>query len=370
MNICIECKVLNHHHRSGVMTYTEGLVNGLYQNDRDNNYILNYYSLRMKASQMPGPAERNFEKIVLPVPDGNFPLRQELLDRFMLPAFFKKHKIRVFHRPDGYTMPSTKDVFKILTIHDLRSLTIGDTTYQQNIEAYRKTLNAVDSCVVVSECTKQDLLKHFKIDERKVKVVYLGADKRFQQIDPAQVEAVKRKYAIHERFLLAMGYVQRKNLAAIITAFAQSRQKRDFILILTTHADIQKYEALADSLGIKDRILILDQLLDDEIVALYNGCHAFVFPSLYEGFGLPILEAMQCGAPVITSNSSSCPEVAGDATILVDPKNTQEIADAINEICENEGRRQELISRGFKRSQLFSWNNFALKMKEIYDAAK
>jgi glycosyltransferase involved in cell wall biosynthesis len=370
MNICIECRVLNHHHRTGVMTYTEGLVNGLHQNDRTNQYFLNYFALRMNASQMPGPEGPNFKKVIFPVPDREFVFKQELIDRVVLPAFLKKNKIRVFHRPDGHTIPDVKDVFKVLTIHDLRTLTIGDNAYQQNIEGYRRTINSLDACTVVSECTKKDLLKHFKIDERKVWVTYLAADERFRRMDPAPIEAVKTKYDLHEPFLLAMGLTQRKNLEGIIRAFAKSRHARDHILILATYVDIERYKAIAESLGVGGRMRVLSRLTDDEVVALYNGCRAFVFPSLYEGFGLPILEAMQCGAPVITSNTSSCPEVAGDAAILVDPKNLEEIADAINEICENDSQRQELIRRGSQRCQLFSWANFTQEMKKVYLTAK
>ncbi len=351
------------------MTYTEGLVNGLYQNDRTNQYFLNYYSLRMKASEMRGPEGKNFQKIVLPFPDGDYPFRQEILDTFILPAFLKKNRIRVFHRTDGYTIPKSPDTYKILTIHDLRSLTIGDTVFQQSIEDYRKTVNALDACVVVSECTKKDLLTHFKIDERKVKVVYLGADERFRRINPSDVEAVKTKYGIRDPFLFSVGHVKRKNLDGIIRAFAKSGQARNFILILTTHLDVERYMSLAESLGVKERLLILNKLKDDEIVALFNGCHAFLFPSLYEGFGLPILEAMQCGAPVITSNSSSCPEVAGNAAILVDPASVDAIAAAINEICVNEHLRQDLIRKGTEQAKKFSWNKFAEKMKEIYQDA-
>jgi len=104
------------------------------------------------------------------------------------------------------------------------------------------------------------------------------------------------------------------------------------------------------------------------VVALYGSCHAFVFPSHYEGFGLPILEAMQCGAPVITSNVSSCPEVAGNAAILVDPNNVNAIAHSIDQICTDSALRQDLIQKGSQRCKLFSWDNYAKEMKKIYQS--
>ena len=125
----------------------------------------------------------------------------------------------------------------------------------------------------------------------------------------------------------------------------------------------------AESLGVKDRIRILDRLNDEDIVSLYSACRAFVFPSLYEGFGLPILEAFQCKAPVITSNVSSCPEVAGDAAILVDPENAGEIASAMDQLCTDEVLRKGLIGKGLRRAGQFGWDQFAREMEKVYALA-
>ena len=369
MNICIEAQLLNYRRRSGLMTYTEGLINSLYRANLADNYTLGYYSLTRQAHNMPGPSGEHFRKVVLRVPAGEFRFRGRLIDDIVLPYFLKKNNIRVFHRPNGYTIPSIKSVFKILTVHDLRTLTIGDTLWAQNVEHYHQSLKKVDVCAVVSECTKQDLIRHFKLREDKIKVVHLAADERFRPIAQERIDAVKTKYNIRERFFLSIGSVPRKNIDGIIRGFAQSRHHKDYLLVLSCNMDIQKYQALVATLGVHNRVIILDQLTDDEVVALYNGCHCFVFPSLYEGFGLPILEAMQCGAPVITSDMSSCCEVAGDAALLVNPKNIQEIADAIDEICNNESRRQQLITKGFEQSGRFSWKRFALEMMKIYELA-
>lgn len=371
MNICIESHLLNHPRRSGVMTYTEGLVNGICAHDRENNYKLLYYSLRRRADDMPGPAGPNFAKMALRLPDQAFKGRQFIVDRVLLPMFFKKHKIDVFHRTAGSTIPENKKVFKILTVHDLRTLAIGDHLWKQNLAKYKKTLLEADLCVVVSECTKNDLLKHFQLNEQKIKVIYLGADKRFRLIEKQKTEAILTKHGINNRpYLLSIGSVPRKNIGGIIQGFAASKVKDDFLLILSCNYDVDQYRQLAKELGVVDKLLILEQLTDEEVVGLYNGCHAFVFPSLYEGFGLPILEAMQCGAPVITSNVSSCPEVAGDAAILVDPNNVAQISDAIDQVCRNQGLRQLLIKKGFQRAKFFSWDRHAEMMKGIYSMAQ
>ncbi len=370
MQISIESHVLNHHRRSGLMTYTEGLVNGMYKHDRDNMYSLLYYSLTRRAAGMPGPEGANFQKTVLRVPDREFQGKQWYIDNVALPGFFKKNKTRIFHRTCGYTMPMAKDVFRILTVHDLRTLTIGDNVWAQNIDNYKRTINSLDACVVVSECTKMDLVKYMGVEEKKIKVIYLGADQRFKPSTPKQVQAVREKYGLNEPFLLSIGSVPRKNIEGIIRGYAESRAKKDYALVLSCNFDVEKYRALAEKLGVGDRTIILSSLTDEDVVALFGACHAFVFPSLYEGFGLPILEAFQCGAPVITSNMSSCPEVAGDAALLVNPQDAGEIGSAIDQMCEDSALRASLIHKGFERAKLFNWDNYALEMKKVYAHAQ
>jgi glycosyltransferase involved in cell wall biosynthesis len=370
MNIAVESHLLNHNRRSGLLTYTEGLINGLKKYDAENEYSLVYYSLTRPASEMIGPSDHeNFQKHVLRVPAQDFKGRQRWIDYVTLPLFLKKKNIHIFHRLSGYTMPETKGIYKILTIHDLRSMTIDDQVWSQNINKYLKTATKVDLCVVVSECTKRDVVEYLKVDENKVKVIYLGADQRFRRMNNDDVQKVKDKYNLHEPFLLSIGSVPRKNIGGIIRAFAGSNIRKKFLLVLSCNLDVAKYWALARELRVDHRVVILDNLQDEEVVALYNSCHCFVFPSLYEGFGLPILEAMQCGAPVITSNLSSCPEVAGNAAIMVNPNIVQEIRSAINEVCGNESLRQNLIAKGYEQAKKFSWDNFAQEMKRIYTSA-
>lgn len=319
---------------------------------------------------MPGPAGENFAKVVLRVPDQAFGGRQSIIDKVLLPRFFRKHKINIFHRAVGYTMPTSKDVFKVLTVHDLRTLTIGDTFRKQNIEHYRNTLERSDVCLAVSESTKRDIIQHFQMDERKIRVTYLAAAEHFRPATREKITQVMEKYQIQEPFLLSIGFVPRKNIDGIIRGFAGADVKKEYLLVLNVDRDIDRYKEIAKESRVLDRIRFLPKLTDEEIVVFYSACTAFLFPSYYEGFGLPILEAMQCGAPVITSNVSSCPEVAGEAAILVDPYKVGEISDAINQICHNRDLRSSLIAKGFERAKLFSWNKFAKEMKEIYSLAK
>jgi len=369
MNICIESYLLNHPRRSGVMTYTEGLVDGMNANDNDNYYTMLYYSLKRKPEEMPGPNGKRFKKVVLKVPDQLFWGRQFAIDKIFLPTFFKKYKIDIFHRPVGYTMPESKNVYKILTVHDLRTLTIKDQVFEQNIDQYKKTFSLVDHCVVVSECTKQDLMKHFDVNEKKITVTYLGADERYQRADQDKIDAVKEKFKLNKPFFLSVGSFPRKNIEGIIRGFSKCHHNDDYILVLNCKFDIDQYQQIGDSLGLKDKIVFVSTVSDDDLVSLYSACHCFVFPSHYEGFGLPIIEAMHCGAPVITSNVSACPEVAGDAAMLVDPNNTGQIGEAMDTMCQYATLRKSYIDKGYQRVKLFSWDKFAEGMKEVYSKA-
>jgi glycosyltransferase involved in cell wall biosynthesis len=241
MKITIESHLLSHNRRSGLLTYTEGLINGLNKFDTENDYSLIYYSLSRPPSTMPGPDANNFHKHVLRVPAQQFPFRQGWVDNVSLPLFLKLNKTNIFHRLSGYTMPDTKGVYKILTIHDLRSMTIDDQVWSQNINRYVKTVSDVDLCVVVSECTKRDAIEYLKVDEKKVRVVYLGADERFRQIEKPEVDKVKEKYNITEPFLLSIGSVPRKNIGGIIRAFAGSNYRKKFLLVLSCNLDVVKY---------------------------------------------------------------------------------------------------------------------------------
>ena len=369
MNICIESQALNHSQRSGLLTYTEGLVNSLKAQDKKNDYTMIYYSLTRGKDEMPGGENGNFKKTVLKVPDREFLGRQFLIDSFVLPSFLKSRKCQIFHRPAGYTMPNLNGIFRVLTIHDLRTLTIGDQSWRQDIKKYRETIHDIDICVVVSECTKRDLIEYFGVKEDKIRVIYLGADNRFSPAPPEKIKNIREKYGLQEPFFLSLGSVPRKNIEGIIRGFASSDYKNKYLLVLSCHQDVEKYQKLAASLNVGERVKILSSLKDEEIVALYSGCHVFLFPSLYEGFGLPILEAFQCGAPVITSNNSSCPEVAGDAAVLVDPGNVEEISEAINQLCRDDVLRKNFIQRGFVRAKQFSWDRYGQEMAKVYSRA-
>ena len=220
-----------------------------------------------------------------------------------------------------------------------------------------------------SEATKVDLVTHYGTPEEKITVAYPGYDKTLTPVrDPALIKAAKARYSISGDYFLYVGTLQpRKNLTRLIEAFASSRS--DGILVLAGKRG-WLYDDLftqARRSGLEGRVHFPGYLPEEDKAALMSGAAAFVFPSLYEGFGLPVLEAQACGCPVITSTTSSLPEVAGDAALLVEPEDTDAITAAMDRVIENTDLRDLLIERGFANLRRFSWTSCARSVLGIIE---
>jgi glycosyltransferase involved in cell wall biosynthesis len=227
--------------------------------------------------------------------------------------------------------------------------------------------------LTLSMCAKQDIVTHYEIPESKVSIVRAGVGPQFQVLsDPDRLAAVKARYGIEGEFILAVGNLQpRKNIRRLIQAYSQLPalvQNRFRLVIagqaLWQHSDI--YLA-AGEYGVQDRITFTGYVADADLPPLYNAATLFVYPSLYEGFGLPILESMACGTPVVTSNVSSLPEVAGEAALLVDPTDVQEIALKMAQALQDRQLAHDLSEQGIERARTFSWHETARRTLEVYE---
>jgi glycosyltransferase involved in cell wall biosynthesis len=215
----------------------------------------------------------------------------------------------------------------------------------------------------VSENTKKDIIRYTNCDPKKITVTYEAADKIYYPInDASHLQQVKRKYKLPDNFIMYVGSLSpRKNIVRLLKAFSCICTKVPHNLILTSSKswkDSSVYRAI-HQLNLGNRIKKLGYVGHKDMPALYNLADACVYPSLYEGFGLPVLEAMQCGCPVVASNITSIPEVAGDAAILVDPFDTKAIADAIYQVLTDYKLREKLIQSGHQQAKKFSWNRCA-----------
>ncbi|MDP2923091.1 MAG: glycosyltransferase family 1 protein [Candidatus Omnitrophota bacterium] len=372
MKIAINATSLNGLERSGLFVYTDNLLNNLAAADPKNEYFILFNSLRRKSHQMPGSNKSNFKKVVLPVPDMKFPLRNFILNNCFLPNFFKKNNCDIYHAPAGFSLPSANRIKKILTVHDLRTLKIADNDYPQDISSLRKALKSADVCITVSEATKKDILDNFNVLPNKIKVVYEGAEERFKPInDQNKLDYIRNKYGLNKKYFFSVGAAPRKNVERLIRAFKLFKFNNDFLLAIGGEGSsgpwAAKHKSLIRDLGLENKVIMLGYIPDDDLPMLYNASECFVFPSLYEGFGIPLLEAMNCGVPIIASNVSSLPEIGGDAALYVDPYDETSIAKAMKKIAEDEQLKKQLIEKGFKRAKEFSWQKMAREILQIYN---
>jgi glycosyltransferase involved in cell wall biosynthesis len=263
----------------------------------------------------------------------------------------------------------------VVTIHDLGYLPYPQAhTRLSRLYLHLSTwfsARAARRVIAISEATKRDLIKHYRIKPGKIKVVYHGHDPIFAPVtDAAKIEQTLAKYGIHEPYCIHVGTLQpRKNLGVLVEAWALLRGRMDDPpMLLLAGKRGWLYESLLSSVqerNLGDLIKFADYVERDDLPALYSGALAMTFPSLYEGFGLPPLEAMSCGTPVLASTASSVPEVVGDAGILLDPNDAHSWASAVERVRQDTPLRAELSRKGVERAAQFTWERCARQTFDV-----
>ena len=274
----------------------------------------------------------------------------------------------IFHSPFLPLPRGIQSKFRFITVYDLIPILRPQYFNNQKNHLLHRVVHSIDEgtwVFCISEATKNDLLNYnSKVDPQKVAVIPLGAsDLFFQCQDMDILQTSKTKYGIPEKpYFLSLSTLEpRKNIDSTIRAFVRMvRQENlhdiNLVLVGTKGWDFDKiFDEISGCNDLKDRIIVTGYVDDQDLAAIYSGALAFVYPSFYEGFGLPPLEAMQCGIPVITSNTSSLPEVVGDAGIQVDPEDNDGLCQAMLEMLNNAAFRQQLSKRSIERARLFSW---------------
>ena len=297
-------------------------------------------------------------------------------------TYFRYHVIK--SRPDivffpiqeGMLFPPVK---QIVTIHDLHYLHFDESlsecspeigSFRKYVYSFKMPRIISDSTAVitVSESTRRDVIERFGVSAEKIHVIYNGYDEsRFRVI--IEPEPVLHRYGLKNRtyFIFIGSILRHKNLVRLAQAFSMHNNDTKLVIVGACK-DVGYLKELmntANSLGISDRVHYLDYVPDDDLPYLLNGAVAFLMPSLHEGFGVPLIEAMACGTPVITSNCSAMPEVAGDAALLVDPNSVESISSAMNQLVEEPQRAIEMIKAGLERVRMFGWSYSAQKLYDI-----
>ncbi len=364
MRIAIDVRKL---HDFGIGTYVRNLVRWLSRLDRETEFVLLCRRSDCESVEQLGP---NFRPV--PDPSATYSVSEQLT----VPLKLARVRADLFHAPH-YVLPALTPCRSIVTIHDCIHLMFPQYLPGRLAHLYARVsfwlaANRSARILTVSEASKRDILRFFPVPANKVDVTYNAIDSRFSSPpDAKQMDRVRERYQLHDRFLLYSGNVKpHKNLERLIDGFARLRSEGfGDIQLLITGSEISRYAELRRAVhrfNLHKHVRFLGFQSAETLASLYHLADAFVFPSLYEGFGLPPLEAMASGTPVLTSNVSSLPEVVDDAALLIDPYDPQSIADGMAQLLSDEEARTRLIARGRERAAQFSWEASVRRVLAIY----
>jgi glycosyltransferase involved in cell wall biosynthesis len=284
----------------------------------------------------------------------------------------KKSNVNVFHCPH-YNLPFGIRQPCVVTIHDLIHLVCPDLLTDRRAYWYASWMlpsatRRAAQILTVSEYSKQDILSHLQVPEGKVTVIYHGVSAAFHPLSESEVEAYRLSRGLPKRFILFVGLLKpHKNIVPLVQAF-NALPDKDLHLVLVGRRD-KGYRSLNRTLAnesLSQRIILYPGWGYEELPLLYNAAECLVLPSLYEGFGLPVLEAMACGTPVVCSQTTSLPEVVGDAAQLVDPLSVESIREAMNRILMDSSLRAEMSRKGLERAKRFRWQDTAARTLKVY----
>ncbi len=321
-------------HQGGVATYTKALAHEL-SKDKSLEMVYFYSSLRKPYSgDLKGVKK-------LPIPPTALELIFNKIHKIPIETFIGD--IDVFHSSDWIQPPSKAK--KVTTYHDVVPLKYPEWSKPKIVKVHKKRLKIVekeiDMVIAVSESTKRDLMEVSDIPEEKIKVIYEGVDEKYKPQEKEKTDSFRKKYNLPEKFVLAIGGVgERRNMRRIKEA------ARDYNLVITGET--------------------IPWLSDEEMPLLYSAARVLFYPSLYEGFGLPLLEAMACKTPVVTSNLSSMPEIAKHAALYVDPEDVKDMTLTLRTMMEDVDIRKDMIRNGILRVADFRWNNTAAETADLY----
>ncbi len=366
MRIAIDARKLRDY---GIGTYVRNLLRQLARLDPSTEYVLICNQADCSIAATLGP---NFRAVREGA--GAYTLREQIA----VPLDLQRHHANLFHAPH-YVLPPLTPCRSVVTIHDCIHLRFPQYLPNRLGYAYARAsmwtaTHRAARVITVSEASKRDILRYFRIPESRINVIYNAIDDRFWEEPPADdVERVRQRYQLTAPFVLYAGNIKpHKNLERLIESFHLMRHASPELLdvqLLIIGDEISKYATLRRAVHrhkLHKHVRFFGFVSDQTLAALYRLADVFVFPSLYEGFGLPPLEAMASGTPVITSNVSSLPEVVGGAAFMIDPYEPEAIADAMRRVLTEPDLRADLRARGLARAREFSWERSIRRVREIY----
>ena len=368
MKIGIDGRAAKWYRGTGRGTYTYQLINNLSKYDNLNHYL----------TFIPEDSDLNLKD--------NFSIEytkdssnNNFWDDVKVPNLLENFNMELYHVPqNGVGLSGNVNCPKTITLHDIIPLRMPQTVSDRYLRIFNeempKILDNCDGIITVSEFSKLDIAEEFNFPKEKIFVTHLAAEDIYRPIDRAYCKKfIKDNYKIADNFILYVGgYSPRKNIIGILEAFSllKDNLKEDLKIVITVKKGIsyEIYKNKAIELGISNSVIFTDFIPLNDLPIFYNACEFLVYPSFYEGFGLPPLEAMACGVPVIASNVTSLPEVCRNSAILIDPNDIDELCYSMERVLTDSFLKLTMIERGLSTSNNYSWKNTALNTIKAYES--
>lgn len=368
MKIGIDSRAADWYRGTGIGNYTYQLIKNINTIDTTNEYLL-FIPEKFNC-------DFSFNNNIKTKKISN-EIKTDFWNEVNIPNILQRNEVELYHIPqNGIGLPLNLDCPSVITLHDIIPYKMPETVGPKYIEIFLKEMPSIiektDAIITVSNYSKEDIASTLNFPRDKIFVTHLAAESIYRPLNKEFCKSfLKDNYSIDKEFILYIGgYSPRKNIVGLMESFARliKENKKDLYLVIggTKGISYPIYTEKAEKLGISENVVFTGFIPLEHLPVFYNGAKVFAYPSFYEGFGLPPIEAMACGTPVITSNTTSIPEVVADAAILIPPEDTEGLYYSLLNVIEDDTLRERLIKLGFIRSASLRWENTALDTLDAY----